>query len=516
MAVVDLLRKKPFGRITADGYLKGARTRRLDNAPYFENKKMFQIFSQSDFLQEYYPSGHRINSEEYYPDRVKYEEVTDETTGKLVKRYYKEKVLRVSVPFQIVIVAQQLVHSFGNNTKHTLISPKTSDNERDNFFEWRMGWLEKNSEIALYEFGKSLFITGDAAIVYYLNEGKLGIKTFSYLEGDTLYPHYDSFGELDAFARRYYDYAEDGRTKTEWVEVYDKTYVTRYRHDIGGLAGAVQNIKQWFGLGGYVQVDEPTPHGFDEVPIVYYRLNGPVWADVQNMIENWELSFSSLGQNNAAFGFPIMVLKSDEGAEVESDMYGAVKAIKMGSSDSAEYLKHDESPESVKLYLEKLSEMIFLGSFVVKTPEVKSGDMPGVAIKLIYSPSLDKAILNKKDLDACIDKMQRLFTTGYGIEMQKITAYRSLKMISEIEPYVHQNNAELISNIVQAVNGGFLSRQTASQINPYATNNEYDKVLKEKKEEQQQDLLYQLKSEQQAAKTNPQEENKPQEENATE
>jgi len=480
--------------------MKGATTRRLDSASYYENRKSFQIMSQSDFLQEYYPTGHRINNEEYYPDKIKYEETVD-GTGKTVKHYYKEKVLRIAVPFQIIIVAQQLVHSFGNNVKHTLIAPTVTEQQQKDFFEWQMGWLEKNSEIALYEFGRSLFITGDAAIVYYLNEGKLGIKSFSYLNGDTLYPHYDGLGNVDLFARKFYDFTEDGKSKTEWVEVYDNTYVTRYRHDLHGISSTLQDLRQWFGLEGYVQVGEPTPHGFSECPIVYYRTSGPVWEAVQGCIEQWELSFSSLGQNNAAFGFPIMVLKSDEGAEIESDMYGSVKAIKMGTSDSAEYLKHDESPESVRLFLEKLSEMIFMGSFVVKTPEVKSGDMPGVAIKLIYSPSLDKAILNKKDLDTCIDKMQRLFTEGYGIEKQKITAYQSLKMISEIEPYVHQNNAELISNLVQSVTGGFLSKQTASQRCPYSTNNEIDKVLREEKEAQQQDLLYQLKTQQSKQQT---------------
>lgn len=501
MAVVDLLRKKPFGRVSAEGYeaVVGDRspvTYRIDNSPYKEGRLPYKIMGQNNFLQEYYPSGHRINDQEYYPDRIKYEEVADDTTGKMAKRYYKEKVFRIAMPFQIIITAQQLVHTFGNPVKHTPISPEMTDEEQRNFFEWRMGWLEKNSEIALYEFGKSLFITGDAAVVYYLNDGKLGIRTFSYLNGDTLFPHYDSLGNIDVFARRYYDYKEDGRTKTEWVEVYDEKYVTRYRHDLHGAKAIAQDIKQWLGLEGYVQVSEPTPHGFDECPIVYHRLSGPVWEGVQNGIEQYEMAFSSLGQNNAAFGFPIMVLKTDDGAEVESDLYGSVKAIKMGTSDSAEYLKHDESPESVRLFLEKLSEMIFMGAFVVKTPEVKSGDMPGVAIKLIYSPSLDKAILNKKELDACIDKMQRLFTTGYGIEKAKITQYRALKFISEIEPYVHQNNAELISNLVQSVTGGFLSTQTASQICPYGTNNEIDKVLREKKEEQEQDLLYQLKTQQ--------------------
>lgn len=496
MAVKNILSKRPFGRITSKGYKSASIITDLDGTPYYEDNTFWQVMSQGDFLREYYPSGHLVNNDTWYPDKIKYEEAVNEETGKTYKKYYKEKVLRVAVPFQMIIVAQQLVHIFGNNTKHTIIMPTTTEVQQLNFFDWRMGWLERNNEISLYEWGKSLLITGDAAICYYIKDGKEGQRVFSYLSGDTLFPHYDRFGQMDVFARRYYDYDEDGETKTEWVEVYDRECVTLYKKDIKGLGGISAKIKEVFGLDGYIQVGNPEPHYAGEVPIVYFRISGPAWEAVQDCIDHWELGFSQLGQNNMAFGFPIMVLKSDEGAEIESDLYGSVKAIKMGSSDSAEYLKHDESPESVKLFLEKLSEMIFMGSFVVKTPEVKSGDMPGVAIKLIYSPSLDKAILNKKDLDACIDKCQRLFTTFYGIEKGKLTEYRELKFISEIEPYVHQNNAELISNLVQAVTGGFLSKQTASQACPYATNNEIDKVLREAKEEQQQDLLYQLKTQQ--------------------
>lgn len=47
-------------------------------------------------------------------------------------------------------------------------------------------------EIAFYEYAKSVKITGDAAIVFYMNEGKVFTKNLSYFDGDTLYPHYDS------------------------------------------------------------------------------------------------------------------------------------------------------------------------------------------------------------------------------------------------------------------------------------------------------------------------------------
>ena len=149
--------------------------------------------------------------------------MVDNATGKTSRRYYKEKVIRVSVPFQIIITAQQLVHTFGNNVKHTIITPKPSDEETNNFYEWRMGWLQKNMEIALYEFRKSLFVTGDAAIVFYLDEeGRFGIKNLSYFNGDILFPHYDSItGKLNVFARKYYDYDENNEQKTERVEYRD-------------------------------------------------------------------------------------------------------------------------------------------------------------------------------------------------------------------------------------------------------------------------------------------------------
>ena len=59
---------------------------------------------------------------------------------------------------------------------------------------------------------KSVKITGDAAIVFYMNEGKVFTKNLSYFDGDTLYPHYDSItGQMTLFARRYSDYDEEGK-----------------------------------------------------------------------------------------------------------------------------------------------------------------------------------------------------------------------------------------------------------------------------------------------------------------
>jgi hypothetical protein len=62
-----------------------------------------------------------------------------------------------------------------------------------------------------------------------------------------------------------------------------------------------------------------------------------------------------------------------------------------------------------------------------------------------------------------------------------------------ILPYVPQNDSELITNLATAVQNGFESRQTASEKIPMlAKNSEWERIMKEKKEEQQQDILNQV------------------------
>lgn len=59
-----------------------------------------------------------------------------------------------------------------------------------------------------------------------------------------------------------------------------------------------------------------------------------------------------------------------------------------------------------------------------------------------------------------------------------------------IEPYVHMNNSELVNNLATAVQNGFLSKETASEkIRMYSTAQEYDRIIREFKQEQQQDIL---------------------------
>ncbi|MCM1219944.1 MAG: phage portal protein, partial [Lachnospiraceae bacterium] len=378
-----ILTKVPFTRITPRGYLKGQIVSDLKPMRVRADRMNYKVVSQSDFLREYFPSGHMINSEEYYPDRIKYDEEN--------KRFFKESVFRAAFPFQMIITIQHLVHLFGNDVRHELTDGKMDEKTNELFLEFQKGWLDHNIDIALYELGKSVKITGDGALVFYLLDGKVHTKPLSFLEGDTLYPHYNSItGKLDMFARQFVDYDADAKERVVWVEVWDNEYMYTYRQDKQGLSGAINRVKEFFGLSGYSLVSTKK-HGFSRIPIVYHRdSNGACWSFSQDSIDKYELAISHLCQNNMAYAFPIMLLKGDD-VEIQGDMYGAVKAITMGKEDDASFMTRPQASEEFNLQLTTLLKMIFMGSFIVMPPEVKSGDLPGVAIKLIYSPSLEKA-----------------------------------------------------------------------------------------------------------------------------
>lgn len=493
----QVLAKKPFARVTPAGHMNGKATGDLSAAAYYNDRMQYRIMSQADFVREFYPSGHKINSPEFYPNRIKFEE--DE---KGHKRFFEEKVTRTAFPLQMIITVQQLVHLCGNDIRHELTAATADDESKAHFLEYQKGWLDKNMETTFYEFAKSVKITGDGATVFYMDRGKVGTKTLSFLDGDILYPHVDPItGKKKSFARQYSDYDEQGKELISWVELWDDRYLRRYRQDKTGFKGTFNKLKETFGIDGYELVSQEL-HQFRECPVVYYRdRNGPCWAFSQENIDDFELAVSHLCQNNMAYAFPIMLLKGED-VEIKGDMYGAVKAITMGKEDEAEFMNRPEASQAFELQFNTLLKMIFMGSFTVMPPEVKSGDLPGVAIKLIYSPSLEKAMTDCKEFASSIDDMKNLFLYGYGIERKMSTAFANMKVLSWAEPYVHQNAAELITNLVQSVGGGFLSKESASELTGYGRNNEWDKIMREKKGEQSADLLYRLKTQKPATRIN--------------
>ena len=106
--IKDLLTKKPFVRVQpSNAIAHTTAVGDITNVPEEPNTQSYNIIRQSDFACELYPSGHKINSPLYYPNKIKYDEAN--------KRYFEQPVIRTAFPFQRIIMTQQLIHICGND-----------------------------------------------------------------------------------------------------------------------------------------------------------------------------------------------------------------------------------------------------------------------------------------------------------------------------------------------------------------------------------------------------------------
>ena len=496
----EILTKRPFTRVTPVGYLSAGILAPGNSGEYVDAPVERQIVTQGDFIREYYPSGHRINSPIYYPDII--HQIEEEENGKKTTRTYVELVERCAFAFQRIITVKHLAHLCGNNIKFEMTLPDATEENNKTFFNFKKGWLMKNMEIAWFKSAQSVKITGDTAFVGYMKNGKFYWKVLSYLHGDILYPHFDGVtGELSLFARKFSDLDDDGKSVTDWVEVWDDKFMYRLKRSNTGIGSVISRIKEAFGISGYAMVGKPEPHNCPFIPVAYHRSDeGPCWSPSQDSIESYEMAFSRLCQNNAAYAFPIMVLQGDNISIQGNPMRGTVKSISAPSEAKIGFLEKQDVSTAFTLQLDRTMKMIFDQSFAVQVPEVKSGDLPGVAIKLLFSPAIENAMKDANDFNPFVDKMVRIFSWGFGTETSSISKINELKINAWIEPYYHQNATELFTNLATAVQNGFLSRRTASErIDEAATADEWSRVIREKKEEDEMDLLLDFKRQRQTA-----------------
>lgn len=498
MAVRELLVKQPFYRL-----VNGGRESQKYNKPMFVDKMKYverplsgSVMTQADYLEEFYPFSHRVMSDFYFPEFYNYSTETNDDGQEEIK-FHREETFRIGSTLQSLITVQQLVHLTGNDIHFELTDENIASRTEELFKAYKKGWLKSDMEIAYYELAKSVKMTADAAIVFYMANGKLGWRVLTFLNGDTLYPHYDPLtGEMNTFARKFSSYDESGKEMVSWVEVWDNEYLTRYKQTTIGIKGTVNKIKDYFGLDGY-EVVYRQRHGFSRCPVVYMRDkdNGPCWNLVQCLIDDYEVALSYFAKNNAGAALPAYKMKGDD-IEVEGDILGRIRAFSMGKDDDVSIIQPQGLSENYTKYIELLLNEIFQGGFIVKQPELKSGDTPTGTMKLYYAPSLDKAELECKDYKKTITDMQSLFCEGYGMQEGAYTEFLDLNdhIFGYSVPFIHENTSSLIADLVSSKNGGILSAETASEHNPYSNNGEYKRITAEQKKEQQADRLYQLKN----------------------
>lgn len=491
----EILTKKPFFTISSTRNVMSMTpvTDKHNTVDKDNDKALYYILSQEEMLRQYYPSGHKINNELLFPDIWKKDPETN--------KWYKQSITRCALAFQMIITTKHIIHIVGNDVQFELSEDEKSsqknglngeleasielqdDDSTKLLSIFKSGWIDLDMEIRFYEAVRSYMITADCAIVGFIQkDGTPSFRTFSFLNDDKLYPHVNSItGEMELFARKYYDYDDEGEAVTEWVEVWDDTYIYRCKHSLKPK-NVTSFIKTIFGLNGF-EIVEQVRHGFTFCPVAYARNeDGPCWAAGQQTIENFEEALSYFFENNKAFAFPILLLSGD-GIELHGDMNGSVKSISIDSSDGdAHFLENNDISASYNTLLTKFYDLIYEQTFTVKPPELKSGDLPGVALKLLYSPAIECAICDAQKLQPFLNKLVKMVKFSWGLKKECQADLMKLGINAWIEPYVHQNDSELVTNLATAVQNNIISCKTASErLSKYTKNDEFERILKQLK-----------------------------------
>lgn len=470
----QILRKEPFKRIIPSanltesgfGYKTGGAQGEFDTA--FDPLK-FQYLTQSDFLREFDPNSHRINSIAYYPNQF----LLDKNSNRL-KRKIKS---RVAIAWQRRIHTKRLATITGNNIALSIANSTTGKDTKDSLNLFREGWQLKDIENALFKAFSADLKTGDCAVNFYRVDGELGWKVFCFEDGDILYPHYDPVsGRLAVFGRRYSStYVDDkGQVQTDdYLEVWDDAYYARYIY----ATTPSRNGKEWV-------VEQPaTRHNFSRIPIAYHRYGEPCWAASQSLIDTHELAMSQLAENNAAFALRILVLMGAE-MDMESSTDGTPTVI--NSSDvnaKASFLEPADSSGSFGVEIDNLAKDILRCSFCVETPEVKGSDLSSLTVKMLYADAFQKALEDAQTLQPFLNDVVAIFKEGYGVEIGRSSDFETLKVKAEILPYYFLSETETVNALVQLKGSGILSARSATAVAyeqlGYGDIDEHEAILQE-------------------------------------
>ena len=188
-----------------------------------------------------------------------------------------------------------------------------------------------------------------------------------------------------------------------------------------------------------------------------------------------------MAENNRYYANAILFIKGTVTKMPGRDDAG--KALQgQGADADAKFLATPESNQAQMNELKILLDQIFMGSFTVSvSPDTvkSSGDLPGITVKLLFSPATEKALDSAKELDDFIDNVVFLFREGYAIEAAKKVGIGDLRLRGAISIYVPQNEEEVVRMLNDSVFAKTISRETASDKNPMAVNGEYTRIKSE-------------------------------------
>ena len=398
------------------------------------------------------PYQHKVMKPAFRPDKEI--NVTDET-GKVTGKD-TVKVARITTDLQQLIVKRAVSFLFGNDVS-LYIDADTDDKAADETLKAvKRVMAEAKTKSLNRELARDVFTATEAAEIWYFAdaekherygfpcERKLRCMVVSPRNGNQLYPYFNEQGDMVAFSRGF----TNARTNASYFETYTAEY--HYLYTI--VDGA------WQLVDGY-----PQEHGFGKIPCVYSCQRNPEWHDVQPLIDRLETLLSNFADTNDYHASPKIFTTGDIKGWAKKGESGQI--IEGGVGATAQYLSWAQAPESVKLEVTTLLNLIYT---LTQTPDisfdnVKGLNTSGVALKLLF---FDAHLKVQDKCEIFNEHLQRrcnvvLAMLASEAPTAKAAQFRDAIIEPEIIPYQIEDEASKVNAIMQATGQkAIMSRKT--------------------------------------------------------
>lgn len=460
-----LLRKKPFTRGfdgVNDLYRDGgyATVGETVTASLPDHARI--IVSQSQFLAEYDPASHKVLFDDNIPA------ITVKTDDGI---YREIEFIKMSVPFQKMLVKKHVEHLCGYPVQHTLSNTAPTESQKEDFAEFKRKWKSRNMDGMRTKMVTTQKSTGDAGLLFYFDRyGHVKCRLISYDDGYVICSHNDENGDrlLESI------YYRDGNV--ECIDTYTDTMHYHHEKDLE----SVEN-------NGWV-LKSGTAHGFNEIPLVTKR-GDVAWNDVQDIIEVYETLYNIFIVIQKRHGWGILYIKgtfSDTAKKIAGSVI--LNDTSLNKDGSAQFLT-PPSPQGTLDTLKLMEETIQKGAgatFIMPKDVSTAGDISGVAIQITQSLDNEEALLGVIEWQNVAAKMSRLFK--YGLSKEKvslngdsdaITRYSSLDIMSCFRVWRPRNDTEYNQMLAMLKNAALISQKTGIEKNTESTPDEELRVSEE-------------------------------------
>ena len=464
-----LLVKKPFTRKIDLSYGQSNENIKLgENLIAKLPTLQYETVSQDQFLRELDPNGHDV----LYDTNVPSIAVKLEDNAGYMEIVHK----KMALPYQQNIKNKQTLHLCGNPMKFTLNSTNPTPTEQEYYSTILKYWKDRNMDGLRYKLVDSQMSTGDGGLLFYMDANdEIKARLLSYKDGYVLCPHNDQNGD------RILESVYYANGDTEYIDSYDKEFFYRYTK---------KPTKEGAEKTGWV-AETPIKHGFDEIPLVTKR--GDVsWNNGQSIIETLEIIWNIFTVIMKRHGWGILYIKGDFSEKVKKLAGSVILNDKNGEgTGDAKYLAAP-TPEGMENFIKQLKEQIQTScstTFLLPSDIHVSGDISGIAIKLMQSADLEIASQNVIDYQNVANKMKRLFIYGLakelvnkGIKKQAITEFTKLDISAQFVVWMPQSETQTVAMLTQLSQIGGVSLETLVANSPFSSPDEVQKIKRDKKE----------------------------------